>query len=212
MKKIFLFLLVVSILSMSLIGCGSKFNEANSPGAGGVNPEVPSTPASMPDDSSVPQEQNKNTIKLKAVLYFSDKEGMKIIKEERDMEFEEDENTPSGSLSVEKKARLTLEELIKGSENGELSTTIPKETKVRSVTLDGDTIVIDLSKEFKDLHVGGSTGILMTMGPIVLTLTEIESIEKVSFKIEGKIEEEFGGHIEFNRPFTRSEYEQYLEE
>ena len=89
-------------------------------------------------------------------------------------------------------------------------TSIPKNTRVLSASLEGNTLKLNLSKEFEQDMNGGSAAINMALGQIVLTLTEFPDVNEVLFLIDGNVLEDFKGHIEFDRPFMRAEFEQFL--
>lgn len=199
MKRIILILLICLLLFASFTGCNFAAD----------------------NDDTETQEQNDNTenitvedtkeISWNAVLYFSDKDAMYILKEERDIKMTVDSDVSVDDITVEQKAKLIIEELIKGSVNEGNTTSIPKSTEILSVSKENNTLVLDLSEEFERDHVGGSTGITMSMGPIVLSLTELEGVEQVSFKIEGKVLDDFKGHITLEEPFKREDFKQYTQ-
>lgn len=202
MRKISIIIVSVLIVSSLLVGCEGVLNE----GEPAQNSE-PQTDGNKANESITEQ---ANIITWDAVLYFSDREGMNIIKREKEIVFIEDVNKQEGTLTIGEKSKLSIEALIEGIKGEDVTTTIPPETDVLSVVLDDKTLIVDLSKEFEQNHIGGSTGIMMTMAPLVLTLTEFEEVEQVKFIVEGNVLEDFKGHIEFNRPFARGEYTQYL--
>ncbi|MCX7708279.1 MAG: GerMN domain-containing protein [Clostridia bacterium] len=205
MKRCLSVFLALVILVAAFAGCSAaKSSEKNrvetsSPSdSDQQKPEANQEEAKKEDNS-----QGENIPSYKAVLYFHDKEAMSVVKEEREIK------TQADQLDVTQKAKMCIDELIKGSANG-LSTSIPPTTKVMSIKMDKDIMIVDLSKEFETDHNGGSAGILMTMSQLVLTLTELEGVKEVSFKIAGRTQEDFKGHIEFNKSFTRDEFKQYI--
>lgn len=101
-------------------------------------------------------------------------------------------------------AKLTLTELMKGSEDNQAQRCIPAETKLLSVETKDKTCFVNFSRDFIDRHTGGSTAETMTIYSIINSLTEDGSIEKVQFLIEGQKVETFGGMV-FNEPFERDE-------
>lgn len=140
--------------------------------------------------SEINQSLSKETI----TLYFPDEQAMYVVPEERDV----DKDKPL--------EELVLKELMKGPETpGLTKPTIPKGTRLLSVEVKGDTAYVDFSRELIDNHVGGSTGEMMTIVPIVNSLTELEGVTKVQFLVEGKKEHTLAGHVVFDKPFERSE-------
>jgi len=212
MKRIIILTLALVLVAVLAVGCTNPSKDSGPKNAEAENITTGSTTdkgsnSSNPEetDSSSGEDNSKSVSAavFKAVLYFHDNEAMNVVREERDMAIEGEEP------GTELKAKLYIEELVKGSANG-LSTSIPTSTEVRSVVLEKGTLTVDLSQGFEKDHIGGSAGTLMTMSQLVLTLTELEGVNRVSFKVEGRTLEDFKGHIEFNKPFEREEYEQYL--
>lgn len=75
-------------------------------------------------------------------------------------------------------ADLTAEETA-----SQLVSQIPRGTSLRSATVNGSVLTVDLSTGFDDL-VGTARG--QAAGQIVLTATELPNIEEVSFLVDGK--------------------------
>ena len=82
----------------------------------------------------------------------------------------------------------------------------PPGTRVRDVTVNGATAVVDLSKEVTS----GSGGSFEENGEfkgLVYTLTGIPSINTVQITIEGRTVETLpGGHLELDAPLRRSDW------
>ena len=78
--------------------------------------------------------------------------------------------------------------LITGPENEKLESAIPEGTKVNSCTLKGNTVYVDLSKEFIDNAPSGITEESMVVYSIVNTLTELNEVSGVKFLINGSVE------------------------
>lgn len=107
-------------------------------------------------------------------------------------------------------------ELIAGPRSVELYPTLPSDIKVLSVTVEGDTAVVDLSKEaitnFDEIPHSSTTEPLAIYS-IVNTLTEFEDIESVRIRIEGRSSgeidglyiEDFWGHLGISDLFYRNE-------
>lgn len=127
-------------------------------------------------------------------LYFADKDGDKLVPEGRTVTVNSKESTEY----------VLVNELIKGPNSSDVLPTIPEGTKVLSVETKEGVCFVNLSKEFKSRHSGGSAGETMTIYSIVNTLTELDNVKKVQFLIEGQKEEVFIHYI-FNEPFERKE-------
>ena len=150
----------------------------------------PYGPLASYDIEQINRDLNKQTI----TLYFPDEQAMHVIPEKRDVV----KNDP---LEV-----IVVKELMKGPETpGLTEPTIPKEAKLLSVEVKDEVAYVDFSRDLIEKHVGGSTGEMMTIAPIVNSLTELPGIKKVQFLVEGKKEKTLAGHVIFDEPFERSE-------
>lgn len=96
--------------------------------------------------------------------------------------------------------------LIKGSESEKLESAIPEGTIVNSCTLKGNTVYVDLSKEFIDNAPAGIKEESMVVYSIVNTLTELNEVSGVKFLINGKENQSFkDGKMNFKETFTRND-------
>lgn len=138
--------------------------------------------------------------KLPVKLYFSDKEGTKLVGEIRYLSLDE------AKQGTERLASALVKELIAGPSNTELKSTIPEGAALRSpVKVEGRTAIVDLTKEFVDNHPGGKEAEEMTIFSIVNTLTELKDIETVRFQVNGKKQKDFKGNFRFDNDFPRNE-------
>ncbi len=132
--------------------------------------------------------------RIKITLYFSDKQAMYLIPEEREIKKTEDV------------AKIALEELIKGPKDPKLFPTIPEGTKLLGIEVKDGLAKVNLSQDFKDNYPLGSAGENITIFSIVNTLTEFTSINKVRFLVEGKPLEVSGSNYDLvNQFFLRNE-------
>lgn len=130
--------------------------------------------------------------KVDIVLYFADQNGDYLKAEKRQIEM------------VPGLARATVEELIKGPKEKGLTRTIPQGTAVRDINIEKGLCRIDLSKQFKDNHWGGSSGEILTVYSLVDTLTQYDTIEKVEILVEGQKIETLAGHMDLTSPVFRN--------
>lgn len=97
--------------------------------------------------------------------------------------------------------------LLEGPQDAALSSTIPKETKLRSMTIQNDGIHIDLSKEFSTG--GGSADMTGRMAQVVYTATSLQPNAKVWINVEGKPLEVLGGEgLLLEQPLTRQNFQE----
>ena len=154
--------------------------------------------------SVITRVENNTTIKetvssngqLNLTVYFPRLPDFNLINEEIKLE----EN-----MNIEEKIELIIETLTKGVDKANILDVIPEGSKLNDVYLEEKTAYIDFSQEFVDNHPGGSLGEYNTIYSIVNSITEIEGIENVVFLINGKKQETYKGHCQFDIPITRDE-------
>lgn len=119
-------------------------------------------------------------------------------------------------VKLDKELQLILmEELIKGPVNKELSPTLPSSTKVNSITIEEDLVIVDFSKDIILDHEipHSSTTEPLAIFSIVNTLTELPQVKRVRILVNGKNEgdingmriEDFWGHVGIYEVFERNE-------
>ncbi|MCR4717200.1 MAG: GerMN domain-containing protein [Lachnospiraceae bacterium] len=105
----------------------------------------------------------------------------------------------SGHNSAEE---LVLERLIAGTSERGYYSTIPKDTKLLSVSTKDSVCYVDFSEEFMTMpeNVLDQTVIYS----VVNSLCELSTVSKVSFTIEGEQQELYNGNVVFNQLFERN--------
>ena len=96
--------------------------------------------------------------------------------------------------------------LIEGPKTEKLQSTIPDGTRINDISINGECIHIDLSKEFINNHEGGLDNESKTIYSIVNTLTELNEVNFVRIFIDG--EENLGfqdGNMNFQENFQRND-------
>ncbi|MBP7175014.1 MAG: GerMN domain-containing protein [Thermoclostridium sp.] len=138
--------------------------------------------------------------KLPVHLYFSDKDGTKLVGEIRYLSMED------AMQGTDKIASTLVKELVSGPSTSTLKPTVPEGASLRSpVKVEGRTAIVDMTKEFVDNHPGGKEAEEMTIFSIVNTLTELKDVETVKFQVNGKTQKEFKGSFRFDQEFPRNE-------
>ena len=139
--------------------------------------------------SSIARGSSKSVVHI----YFADKNNAFLGSEERVL-FHDDDPVEFG--------KVIIESLINGPE-GEFMRTIPADTILRALYLTKDgTAYVDMSKEIKEKHPGGSRSELMTIYTIVNSLIlNIPEIDAVKILIEGCESMTLAGHIDTRFPF-----------
>ncbi|MFW6149265.1 MAG: GerMN domain-containing protein [Atribacterota bacterium] len=144
-------------------------------------------------DDTVEEEVSEEIDEIEVMLYFSDDNAQYLVGESRQI------NQADNPL------KQAIVELIKGPEDTNLYPTVPKTTKVNALYVSEEIAYIDLSSEVVKDHPGGSTGELLTVYSIVMTLTSFSDIEKVQILIEGDSRETLVGHVDVSKPLERDE-------
>ena len=97
-----------------------------------------------------------------------------------------------------------LELLIAGPKSENLQKTIPDGTKINKIEKEGEVLVIDLTTEFIDNHIGGEEQEKLTINSVVNTLTELTEINGIKIKINGEENKKFKDEIiKFDKIFNR---------
>jgi spore germination protein GerM len=130
--------------------------------------------------------------KFQVSLYFSDQNGDYLHVENREI------------AMVPGLARATVKELIAGPKTKGLLRTIPEGTQLLDIDVNNGLCRVDLSREFKENHWGGSSGEILTIYSLVDTLTQFASIKEVEILVEGQKVETLAGHMDLSTPVIRN--------
>ena len=132
-----------------------------------------------------------------ATLYYQNKETKELMPEGRMIDSKELLTDPYATL---------MGLLLEGPKNEKLQTVIPEGTRVLKAELKGETVYLDLSKEFIDNHKGGQEAENMTVYAIVNTLTQLNEVNSVKILINGREDQAFKDNkINFKNAFIRIE-------
>ncbi len=191
MKKFRAILLV--LLTMTLLcaaGCSDDKKHAA---------DIDDNPTITADQNKAPaavQEKDKNNAKgkLAVKVYYPDEQGLKLVPVKKTVKMGNDD-----------KYTATVKALLEGTKEKGLATIVPKQAKIKSVKVQGDTAFVDFDENLIKKFIGGSTGEEMLVGSIVDTLTEFEEIKKVQLLVEGKKIESLSGHLDLTKPVERME-------
>lgn len=95
-----------------------------------------------------------------------------------------------------------FEELLAGSSNDNVGSTIPQGTQLRSIRVQNNEIYVDLSSEFTSG--GGSASMSGRLAQVVYTATTLEPNARVWINVDGQKLEYLGGEgLELDQPLTR---------
>lgn len=179
-KKVIIIIAIVIIL----IGVGVwYFLFYNNQGQTEVNEIIP--------EEEISEKQMRQTI---VSLYFYNENTKSLVPEGRLIDVKELVDKPYDKL---------IELLRQGPNNTELSKTIPEGTKVNKIERKGDTLYIDLSKEFVENHEGGEEKEKATIYSIVNTMTNLTEVNSIKILIDGEENKAFKDNkIKFDDPFV----------
>lgn len=128
------------------------------------------------------------------VLYFPKKGENKLIKETRSIRVTDQQPL----------AQYIIHELIKGPVNETLSTALSSDTVLLSVETSDNICFVNFKSSFLDKNSGSAEKEKMVIYSIVDSLTELDSINRVQFLMDGKKIDNFG-NINIGSMFGRDE-------
>ena len=177
-------MILITIILVIIIGVGvwyffffSKNNEQQ------VNEIIP--------EEEISEEQMRQTI---VSLYFYNESSKSLVSEGRLIDAKE---------LIQEPYKKLMELLIEGPQNTSLSKTIPDGTRVNKAELRGETLYLDLSKEFIENHQGGEEQESITIYSIVNTMTNLTEVNAIKILIKRKENQAFKDNkIKFDDPFV----------
>lgn len=139
--------------------------------------------------SFVPEKVNRNNV----ILYFSN--GYRLAEEDRSIQVKQSQTTEY----------QIVEQLITGPYDSDLKACIPADTKIRDIKTEEGICYVNLSADFITKASQDERERLLAIYSIVNSLTELDSINKVQFLIEGEKVTGFQGHADFSKTYERNE-------
>lgn len=124
--------------------------------------------------------------------------------------FVRDENvaTAGRAVTAPAVARGALEALLAGPSAAEkgagMGSAIPAGTRLLGITIEKGLATVDLSKEFTSG--GGSLSMTTRVAQVVYTLTQFDTVERVTIKIDGREVEGIGGEGVPAKDLTRDDF------
>lgn len=187
MKQLKILLMAaLAMLMLLAAGCGSDSGKAADSSASSAVKTESNASAGTPDA--------KKDTKLTLKVYYPDDQGLKLIAVKRTVD-------TKGS----DKYTAAMKSLLTGTTEKGQTNVIPKQARLKSVTVKGDTAYVDFSAELVKKFTGGSTGEEMLVGSVVNTLTEFSEVKKVQILVDGQAIESLAGHLDLSAPQTRME-------
>lgn len=103
--------------------------------------------------------------------------------------------------------QAAFEQMLKGTSDPNLASTIPKGTTLRKLEVKSDGIHVDLSKEFA--AGGGSASMTGRVAQVIYTATTLDPTAKVWIAVAGKPLTVLGGEgLMIDQPMTRGSFKQ----
>ena len=126
------------------------------------------------------------------VLYFASADGLSLVAESRDIAACTDEDVCIMD---------TLNELLSGPRDDELTPIFSPQVVARSVSVDGSLIKVDFSPELVDAHPGGTQSELLTIYGLADTLAvNFPYLRQVEISVDDVPLETLKGHVDLRRP------------
>lgn len=190
MKQMKYVLLVVMVLILAVMsGCSPKNEKGADNGSAAAVTAGTNAKAGSPESSSAAKKENTS---LTVKVYYPDDQGMKLIAVKRTIRTDKND-----------KYTAAMESLMEGTKEKGQTAILPKQAKLKSVKVKGDTAYVDFTQALVKNFVGGSTGEEMLVGSVVDTLTEFPEIKKVQILVEGNKVESLSGHLDLTTPLSR---------
>ena len=199
----------LATLTVALVGCGTSSTVGDAGtivttgGTESTTTTVPTTsttaPAKETTTTTAPAEPTTTTLADNMMIvsvYFV-----------RDEKITASHRVILKTLEVGKTA---MRELLSGpttvESNDGMASTIPTGTALLGLDVNNGVATVNLSKEYASG--GGSLSMPLRLAQVVYTLTQFPTVNRVSFELDGKAVEVFGGEgIILNGPVGRTEYE-----
>ena len=124
-----------------------------------------------------------------ATLYYINGSSFKLVAVETHL---------GTSVTVEK----ALEALFSGQDKGYLENLVPEGTKVLGATLENNTLILNLSKEFEKISRGPTSDNLLVMS-VASTAIDAAGVKQVKILIDGKEKPIFNNSIYLKSPIQK---------
>ena len=159
-------------------------------------PSFGQRPAAKPAAAAAPAPPPPPGRRIKARLFYVAEDGTRLTSVERDVAYGEGPDAQAREIIAAQIAPVT-EPLVSA---------IPPGTALRAVfiTRNGDAYV-DLSREARAAHPGGTDNELLTVYTIVNALTvNLPAVTAVQVLVDGKEVDTLSGHVDLRRPLAKN--------
>lgn len=125
--------------------------------------------------------EDKKTLKL----YFPDKNGEKLVLENRTIDSQQ-------ALSLEK---AIVSELLKGPQSKKLSSAVAEGTKLLNIETKDGICYVNFSSEFMSKSSSGTLATQLSLYSIVNSLCELDNVNSVQILVNGEAGVEYGNDV-----------------
>lgn len=140
-------------------------------------------------------EPTPKTNEKEVTLYFVNKDYIETGNEDLEKLIGEKRVIKFDGISLEE---AIVTKLIEGTEDPKLSTVIPSNVQLINVEVSDKTAFVNFAQEGL---FGGSMQETFTLSQIIKSLTELDTVDKVQFLIDGKKADSLMGHYDISQPF-----------
>jgi spore germination protein GerM len=187
-------IILMAVVPFGLSGCWETDTPKTGSSPASVVPSAEPTPTDTPS-----AEMTTNPAESEVKVYWLRSTGKKL--ELAPVQIAVD----SGGTSSEQQLKATVERLLKGPANSDVTSSIPDGTKLNSLTVKKDGVHLDLSKSFTSG--GGSTSMQARLGQVIYTASCLNPAEPVWVSIDGEPLAVLGGEgLEVSQPMTRADF------
>ena len=187
-KKIFAAILTI-LMVFCLVACND--NEADPTQDENTTSAVTSSGQVIIDQqlsvlASAQEENQQNEVDMiQVTLYFASNDGSKLVKETRMIPKEEGI------------ARATINELILGPDDDELTATLPTGTELMDINIKDGVCIVDFNNALKD-GIDTVEEENICVYSIVNTLTQFDTVDEVKILVDGKNIDQFAGALDIS--------------
>lgn len=191
MKKI-ITLLMILVLSISLVAC----KKGDGPPL--MEDPVVETPAEEPTNEEDEVVDPEPAIENREVtLYFVNDKYIETGDESLEKLIPETRKVELGNFSLEESI---VKALMAGPKSEGVTTVIPSSAKLIGVEVADKTAFVNFAREGM---FGGSLQETYTINQIVASLTELDTVDRVQFLIDGQKGDSLMGHYSLDEPFEK---------
>ena len=193
MKKLIILILAL-VLALGVAACAPKEDP--------VPPEEPAVqePAEEPAVEEPAEEPAPGENKEEVVLYFGNNEYIATGDEKYEFMLTEVQEIVYGEINLEE---AVVRALMAGPLDTEkMSTGFTETMKLNAVDVLDKTAFVDFSSDGLN---GGSMQESYVISQIVESLTQLDTVDRVQFLVDGQVTETLMGHISIEDPFESTE-------